>query len=154
MWSFPCFVLFIDRINKTVRNVCIVVILHVKATALQVMLSIGVIFTYKYFQVPLEVSHELFECFSFEMAGRVLCLLLVISLASSFARYFTEDEYFDIDKEIYRFSIKNSTKYIPFISEPTFVVPSPNLPSQVQPQTSNNCVGILLFQNRLFLGWR
>ncbi len=46
------------------------------------------------------------------------------------------------------------TNYIPFISEPKWMIPASNLPPGVNPQPSNNCVAITIFQGLLFIGWR
>jgi len=50
-------------------------------------------------------------------------------------------------------SIRN-LKFTPTLKNFTWVVPNKNLPPEVVPNLSNNCIGIILFQNILFLGWR
>ncbi len=50
--------------------------------------------------------------------------------------------------------VDTSVEYEPVLSEPRWVVPSDALPDTVQPQAANNNVGIGLFEDRLFVGFR
>ncbi len=50
--------------------------------------------------------------------------------------------------------VDTSVEYSPVISEPRWVVPSPELPASIEPLPSNNNVDIVFHGNRLFMAWR
>lgn len=52
------------------------------------------------------------------------------------------------------YDVDTSVSYDVVVSEPSWLVPSDALPSEVETQTSNNNLDIVFHNNRLFLAWR
>ena len=80
----------------------------------------------------------------------VTLLLLGLTITTASAASTREIEQWD------RGVIAAGVEYMPYLSPPRFVVPSEGLPQKIRSliMPSNNCVGIKLFNNTLFMGWR
>ena len=56
--------------------------------------------------------------------------------------------------ELWDAAVDDSVDYRPVLSLPRWVVPSPNLPAEVEVQPSNNNLAIAIHDGRLFFAWR
>lgn len=82
----------------------------------------------------------------------LLCLLYCTGATTSAPTQAQVDEW---DQAVIANNAKG-VEYVPFLSPPRFVVPSAGLSSKIKSliMPSNNCVGIKLYNNTLFMGWR
>lgn len=87
----------------------------------------------------------------FPRCTHILVVLMVVGCNTTDAPPAAHPPYSD---DPAHYVVDSGLAYEVQLSEPTWVVPSPGLPPQLEVQAANNNVDILFFEERLFMAWR